>query len=296
MSDVKKEYDKEKLSNLLLRAKGHRTMTKFAEDSGISVAHVSRMINKKLESAPSPETLKSLVPMESNGVTYEDLLIACGYLNPRAIERADFIYPLSASDSGASDEMISIEVMTPKSKQGYSVAGNKSLMYERTRMESMFTSILMLSLNNSSFGWRIEKEHTSLPSSYRFDLMVSLYDSLVEKWYFDFHITSQFLRRDNEGNDHRMRQSRFRSSAFQIWGRLAAIDIQEMAKYSIVSEDIDFYNALVSRPPINLNMNISVILIDLDSFRIIKEGYLTYSNNSHFEDMEQLRIAPPEEY
>ena len=54
MSDVKKEYDKEKLSNLLLRAKGHRTMTKFAEDSGISVAHVSRMINKKLESAPSP--------------------------------------------------------------------------------------------------------------------------------------------------------------------------------------------------------------------------------------------------
>lgn len=72
----------ERLSELLIKAQGSRSQNQFAAQCGISSSAITRIING--DYAPSPNTLRKIANVSHNGVTYEDLLEACSYIDKRS--------------------------------------------------------------------------------------------------------------------------------------------------------------------------------------------------------------------
>lgn len=82
-------FDREKFSDLLIKAKGNRNTSSFAKDSGVSKNQISLWLRQKSDFTPKEESLKKIAITAQNGVTYEELLDACGYL-PSPEEQAHF--------------------------------------------------------------------------------------------------------------------------------------------------------------------------------------------------------------
>jgi hypothetical protein len=64
-------FNKELFADLLIKAKGNRSINQYANDIKVSPAHISRLIRKMLNSPPSPETIKKFAQSAYNGITYE---------------------------------------------------------------------------------------------------------------------------------------------------------------------------------------------------------------------------------
>lgn len=73
-------FNQPRLSQLLTRALGGRLMSEYANDAGISLTYVSELIRQERSNPPQPRTLKKLALAAKEGVTYEDLMSACGHL------------------------------------------------------------------------------------------------------------------------------------------------------------------------------------------------------------------------
>ncbi len=56
---------------------GDATTTEFAEKTGFNRTYLSKYLNLRLDRPPSPKLLKSIA---GQAVSYEDLMISCGYL------------------------------------------------------------------------------------------------------------------------------------------------------------------------------------------------------------------------
>ncbi len=91
-------FDKKDFAFLLSKARGSRSRNKYAEECGISSAHISRLLREKIDTPPSPETIQKFSSVAHNGITYEDLMIAAGYIersftpNSIALLRGDRTY------------------------------------------------------------------------------------------------------------------------------------------------------------------------------------------------------------
>lgn len=75
------EFDKERFAELLEAAKGDRSIRKYAQDSGVSAAHISRLLRKINDVAPEPDTIKKFAASAYNGITYDDFMKAAGYID-----------------------------------------------------------------------------------------------------------------------------------------------------------------------------------------------------------------------
>ena len=74
-------YDKEVLGQLLKVAQGKRSLNEYARATGVSAGYISKLIRGLNKQAPSPQILEKLAN-ESVGVTYADLMEACGHIVP----------------------------------------------------------------------------------------------------------------------------------------------------------------------------------------------------------------------
>ncbi|WP_171804985.1 helix-turn-helix domain-containing protein [Mahella australiensis] len=92
------EFDKEKFAELLNTAKGNRSIRKYADDSGISPAHISRLLRKITKVSPEPDTIRKLAEAAYNNVTYEDFMIAAGYIDAAPSTSRDNIPSIPAED------------------------------------------------------------------------------------------------------------------------------------------------------------------------------------------------------
>lgn len=75
------------LIELLNKAKGNRSLNRFALLCGIDAGHLSRVMRGIMVNSPSPDTLKKISEKAYNGVTYEDLMEAAGYIEKKFIGR-----------------------------------------------------------------------------------------------------------------------------------------------------------------------------------------------------------------
>lgn len=73
-------FNKSYFSHLLKKARGSRSINRYASDSGVTSAHISRLLREKIETPPNPDTIKKLSNAAQNSVTYEDLMIAAGHI------------------------------------------------------------------------------------------------------------------------------------------------------------------------------------------------------------------------
>jgi len=73
-------FDKERFARLLIRARGNRSINQYAMRSGVTSAHISRLSRGLLDTPPTPQTIRKLADCAHNGVTYEQLMEAAGYI------------------------------------------------------------------------------------------------------------------------------------------------------------------------------------------------------------------------
>lgn len=71
--------DKERLIELIKSAQGNRSQNQFALHTRISSGAITRFING--ERKPTPDSLRRISQRAYNGVTYEQLMEAAGYID-----------------------------------------------------------------------------------------------------------------------------------------------------------------------------------------------------------------------
>ncbi len=108
-------FQKDKFKKALLMARGNRTNESYSKDSGVSRTYISAYLNLKRNEPPTPEIIRRLAQASYNNVTYEELMIAAG-----------FIESVSESQSGHDSNDIysktksitrDIENLSPESKK-----------------------------------------------------------------------------------------------------------------------------------------------------------------------------------
>lgn len=73
-------FNAELLSDLIKQAQGDISLNNFARQCKISSSTLSRIVNKLNSCAPSPSTLQKIAACAHNGVTYDELMKAAGYI------------------------------------------------------------------------------------------------------------------------------------------------------------------------------------------------------------------------
>jgi len=77
---VKIVFDKDKFADLLKKAIGDRTATVYADLVDVNRTYISKLLNKKLPNPPGPEIIKKLASKAYHNITYEDFMVAAGWL------------------------------------------------------------------------------------------------------------------------------------------------------------------------------------------------------------------------
>lgn len=74
-------FDKIKFSEILNKIyKSYDNQRAFAEATGVNRGYLSRYINKKIDSPPSPKILKGIADASKEITSYEELMKICGYV------------------------------------------------------------------------------------------------------------------------------------------------------------------------------------------------------------------------
>ncbi|MDQ4682984.1 hypothetical protein, partial [Stenotrophomonas maltophilia group sp. RNC7] len=142
-------FDKELFAELLSKAKGDdRSINKYAAEIDISPAHISRLLRKLIDAAPSPETIGKFAQGAYNGVTYEMLMQAAGHI----IKETDPIESVNSSWKCDSN------------------------------LEKEFLQILISELYQNEYEWTIEK---SKGRYYIPDVTIRLKNSEYSTWYIE---------------------------------------------------------------------------------------------------------------
>ncbi|MGO1368548.1 hypothetical protein [Senegalia sp. (in: firmicutes)] len=149
----KTNFNKEVFAALLEKAKGDRSINKYAEETSVSAAHISRFLRQMIDAPPTPETISKFADKAYNDVTYKDMMSAAGYI---VVE----------------ENMV--EEYSPKNRRE-----------EIRKIEQDITNIVISYLMNQEFKWSMEKPEGMM----RFpDLMISLEDEVYKKWFFEFQV------------------------------------------------------------------------------------------------------------
>lgn len=80
-------FNTELLSSLIKKSQGDISLNNFAGQCKISSSTLSRIINNKNSCPPAPGTLQKIAFAAHNGVTYDDLMAAAGYMNADEIPK-----------------------------------------------------------------------------------------------------------------------------------------------------------------------------------------------------------------
>lgn len=75
------KFKREEFKYLLEKAIGSRSYKEYADECKINRTYISKFVNMKLKNPPSPSVIKNLADHAREGVTYEQLMIAAGYID-----------------------------------------------------------------------------------------------------------------------------------------------------------------------------------------------------------------------
>jgi transcriptional regulator with XRE-family HTH domain len=113
-------FQKEKFRDCLLQARGKRTNETFSKESGVSRAYISAYLNLKRNDPPTPEIIRRLAKASKNNVTYENLMIAAGFLDENYYIDSSYIKEESSEKVYNNNKNImldDIESLSPESKK-----------------------------------------------------------------------------------------------------------------------------------------------------------------------------------
>lgn len=152
------QFHKEEFAVLLDRAKGERSINNFANETGVSAAHISRFLRQMIASPPTPETISKFAAKAHNEVTYQDLMVAAGHL--------------ARKDESDENKENSVERDSPF-----------NLRMKMEDLEKKFIQVILADLYESPYKWSVEKTE----ERYRFpDMILNIEHDGYNRWYLDF--------------------------------------------------------------------------------------------------------------
>lgn len=228
------EFNIERYADLLAKAQGGRTQTEFAKDCGLSTAYICKHLNRRIDKAPIPSTLKKIAAVAANGVSYEDLLDAAGY------------------DATKYSGVIKMKRLQESENPHFD-----------SNFEKLATATITSALSRSNLKWSIKGISEKCPP---YDLDVEVIDEKITHWFFNFTT----VNREEWGIDKNSLLNRM----YQYYGQLVLMPAGINTKYSFVTDSQTLYDMLKTNTPTALAMYISLILIDTSTFSVIKEEYV----------------------
>lgn len=218
------EFNKERFTELLIKARGQLTLTDYANKCGVSLSYMCKYLKGKFDKAPTPSTIKKIARFtETNGITEEELLEAAGYSVAKY------------SDSNT--------------------ARNFAIRFEKLGIATITSA-----LTECNFKWNV-KQPTHSPL---FDLSIEIDDDDITEWIFDFKTRI---------ND---REPTFplRQRMYMYYGYFICTQHTTTSKISLVTNSEVLFNDIKMINPHLLPMYASVILINTDDMKVVKEEYL----------------------
>ncbi|ESU34266.1 hypothetical protein G3A_02010 [Bacillus sp. 17376] len=228
------QFNKEEFAVLLDRAKGDRSINNFANETGVSAAHISRFLRQMIASPPTPETISKFAAKAQNEVTYQDLMVAAGHLAKK-------------DESDGEQENI-VERDSPR-----------NLRNQAEVLEKKFIQVILADLYERPFKWTVEKPEGRLN---RPDMILNIDHEGYNRWYLEF-MPLISNRRHFSSTNYIMR-----------YGHIALQELSETDKFTIVVNDEEVFNRIIKRPPLSLRANLYLMLIDLEWGKILKEEML----------------------
>ncbi len=235
-------FNKERFAELLNKAKGDRSINKYAEETDVSAAHISRFLRNMIDAPPTPETISKFSSKAYNEVSYRDLMVAAGHISIR-----------EQSDSGDDENEEIIERNTIIER----TSPNERRM-EIMNIEKRLFQIILSHLYEVPFEWNMQKPDVRM----RFpDMIIDIDDGDYKRWLIEFKAYPEsYLSMGLPPN--------------QIYGMLATTDLAPTDKFSIVVNNENAYNMFFRRPPVSLRANVYLMLVDIKKGKIIKEEML----------------------
>lgn len=238
--DSNKTFNKTEFAQLLEKAKGDRSINQYANETGVSAAHISRFLRELIQSPPTPETISKLVLKAYNGVTYKDMMIAAGYLLEQTNNNTE----------------LNIEHIRPASLISDSPMNLKN---EMDLLEKKFLQIILGNLYKKSYMWSPAQfdNKTNFP-----DMLLNIDQDGYTRWFLEFKPTP------SDRNFISTMQTLY------IIGRIAITELYPTDKFTIVVNDKRVYSSFFRNPPVSLRANVYVMLIDLEKEEVVKEEIL----------------------
>jgi transcriptional regulator with XRE-family HTH domain len=151
------QFNKEEFAVLLDRAKGDRSINNFANETGVSAAHISRFLRQMIASPPTPETISKFAAKAHNEVTYQDLMVAAGHIARREINN---------------NRESELEKNSPR-----------YFMRLKKEFEKRFIQVLLANLYSRPFKWSVEntEERKRFP-----EMILNIDHEGYKRWYLTF--------------------------------------------------------------------------------------------------------------
>ncbi|MBH9967915.1 hypothetical protein [[Bacillus] enclensis] len=144
---------------LLDRAKGDRSINNFANETGVSAAHISRFLRQMIASPPTPETISKFASKAQNEVTYQDFMVAAGHLARN-------------NESGGNRE------------GGVVKDSPLNFRKQREELEKKFIQVILADLYEKPFKWSVEKPEGRINYP---DMILNIDYEGYNRWYLDFY-------------------------------------------------------------------------------------------------------------
>ncbi len=149
------DFNIDKFSELLQKAKGGRSQSEFAINCNVSLAYLNRYIKKKNSRPPMPTTIKKIAAVAANNISYEELLNAAGYDPEKYLEFSPAT-PIVTGTLNSSNMVLH--------KIAYSTVLN--------------------ALSQTELSWKLDKTDNSIKT-----FSISIDDEAVNRWYFSTHLS-----------------------------------------------------------------------------------------------------------
>lgn len=260
------DVDSEVLSQLVLRAKGSRSMTAFATDCEVNTSTISRIVNMKTTTACSDEVLMAISKAAdpTSGVTIDQLLAANGMVKmvSAGIE-GDFFTPRHIVFS------ISENVDEHGEDSGTSGAFMRSVVryLSESKMEALYRETMQNTLLlNGFFVELIPNEKMSWPKDkqYRADFAIktnALQDEGISTWLFECKSYTAGIGRGTIAQMNRMFAMAYLESPRELGIKISVL----VNHAAMLQQARDFYEGY------KIKDYFSFILIDPHERRVIDE-------------------------
>lgn len=256
-----KVFAMQRVSTLVKELIGERSIRRTAEDSNVAASYITGIVNQKY--LPSAEILRKLTAPSAkpqNGVTMEDLMIAAGYQTDYIEVAVEEPGILDANDNTNGNDSVTHDWVREH---------HRERMQEIRKFESMVTGIIYKTLAEKGLSFSYVNEVMGV-RGYKPDVAVYVSQQPVLEWWFEIKFLGNITGRHGNRGYVNLRH---------ILGQFMFVEPKLERKVSLVIDNEEDFELIVSyKDKLAYRGDLSVILVDTETYSVVREEYLAHYN------------------